>query len=259
VQAATVEGDSSLAIDAGIYRKKRANGSSGYPAFTAMAASYYIPLEPAAYPHWFVAGVKNAFMSDPGRPISTEYLVFTQSAPGAPWLDVLEPYIPNSATQPAIARDASGYAAAVTPGDAGLAVSLAAASGSIADALDSGTGHPASPGNLADAKDLQSFRASLPVGTNLTNQHAAAAGPIFGLRLTGGGALLFCAVTARLTVTAPVGRTVALNVPGFFSPGSPVTHAVIDYQEQFAVVDPARGHGPLGPVVADYSGITGRG
>jgi hypothetical protein len=258
-QIAMAEAGSSLAIDVGINRGKRANGSAGYPAYTPMAASYYIPLEPAAYPHWFAVQVKNARTSDPGTQISAEYLVFTQAAAGAPWLDALEPFIPNSATPPPIALDADGHATAVAASDAGLAESPAAASGATATALDSGTGQLASPSTLADAKELQSLRTALPSGTGLTDRHAATSGPVYGLRTTDGGTLLFYEVTAQLTVTAPAGRTVALNVPGFFSPASPVTHAVLDYQEQFAVVDPARGQGALGPVVADYSGITGQG
>jgi serine/threonine protein kinase len=256
-QIATVEGGSSLAIDAGIYRKQRAMGSRGYPPYTAITASFLIPREPAAYPHWFAVRVKNAFISGPAKQTSLEYLVFTQAAPGAPWLDVLEPYILTSTAGPGIALDATGYATAVPTSDASLAVPPADVGAVTAAAFDSGTSLPG-PGNLADALDLRSLHASLLTGTSLQDQHAAA-GPFFGLRLTDGGALVFYEVTARLTVTAPARRTVALNVPGFFSPAIQFTHAVIDYQEQFAVVDPARGKGTLGPVVADYSGITGQG
>jgi hypothetical protein len=61
-------------------------------------------------------------------------------------------------------------------------------------------------------------------------------------------------------VTAPAGSTLSnLNVPGFISPGGQATSVTLDFLEQFATYDPARGHGTRMPIVADYSGITGQG
>jgi len=254
---ATVETGSSGAIDSGIYQAQRASGGAGYPAFGPLSAAYYIPLEsPGSYPHWFAVHVRNALLSDPGEVIDGEYLIFTQAAPGAPWLDAAEPFILPGAQPPAIALDVNGYAAAVTPNDAGLLLPPGAASGATATALDSGTGQPASPGNLADQQDQASLRRHISPGSGLTDAHFAAPFPLFGLRTTDGGALLFYTVAARLTVTAPQGSALSLTVPGFISAGQQATAATLDYLEQFATYDPPRGQGTSVPVIADYSGLT---
>lgn len=256
---AGVETGSSLAIDAGIYREQQAGGAP-YPAYGPVRATYYIPLEsPAAYPHWFAVHVKNALLSAPGKVISGEYLVFTQAAAGAPWLDAMEPFVVNAAAEPSIALDSGGYATAVTATDASLVLSPAAASGATATALSSGTGQPANPGNLADFHDFTALRRTLPPHASITGTHLGSGGPFFGLRTTDGGALLFYDVAARISLTAPPGGTLPLDVPGFFTPASRVATATLDYLEQFATYDPPRGHGTLLPVVADYSGITGQG
>src|SRR5262249_53730125 len=160
--------------------------------------------------------------------------------PGAPWLDAAEPFILPSAQPPAIALDANGYASVVTPKDAGLLLPPGAASGATATALDSGTGQPASPGNLADQQGHASLRGDISPGSGLTDTPSAAPFPVFGLRATDGGALLFYTVAARLTVTAPQGSALSLNVPGFISAGQQATAETLDYLEQFATYDPPR-------------------
>jgi hypothetical protein len=257
---ATVETGSSLAIDSGSYQRAKAAGSAAYPAFSPVRATYFIPLEsPAAYPHWFAVHVKNAFLSAPGKVINGEYLVFTQASPGAPWLERLEPFVVNPGAEPAIALDANGYATAVTPNDANLVLSPAAASGATATAFDSG-GQPATPGTLAAGQEEEAVRPQVPAGTTTAIRHAGTSGPVVGLRTADGGALLFYDIGATLTVTAPAGSTLSrLNVPGFVAPGGQATSVTLDFLEQFATYDPARGHGTGLPIVADYSGITGQG
>jgi hypothetical protein len=263
-QLATVETGSSLAIDAGIDQVKKAAGSAPYPAYGPAQASYYIPLEPSdGYPHWFAVQVQNALASAPARVINTEYLIFTQPAPGAPWKNAIEPFILNGSTPPPVAIGANGYATAVTANEAGLALSPATASQATATALDTGAGGPAVPANLADQQALAALRREFPATSSETDRHIAAAEPIYGLRTTGGGALLFYDVAAQLTVTAQGGGTLPLNVPGFLSPGNPAARATLSFLEQFATYDPpgsGAGQGTRGTapsVVADYSGITG--
>jgi len=261
---ATVETGSSLAIDAGIDQAKKASGSAPYPAYGPAHASYYIPLEPSdGYPRWFAVQVQNAFASAPGQVVNSEYLVFTQGTPGAPWKDAIEPFILPGATPPQVAIDAHGYATAVTANDAGLALPPATVGEATATALDNGAGEPASPGNLADQLALADLSREFRATSSETDRHSAAAEPVFGLRTIGGGALLFYDVAAQVTVTAQAGGTLSLNVPGFLPPGNQAAQATLDYLEQFAAYDPpAAGAGqatqePAPPVVADYSGITG--
>lgn len=262
-QLATVETGSSLAIDGGIDQAKSASGSAPYPAYGPAHASYYIPLESPGYPRWFAVQVQNALASAPGQVINSEYLVFTQGTPGAPWKDAIEPFILPGATPPQVAIDANGYATAVTANDAGLALSPATAGEATATALDNGAGQPAIPGNLADQQALAVLRQEFPATSSETDRHSAATEPVFGLRTVNGGALLFYDVAAQVTVTAQAGGTLPLNVPGFLSPGNPVAQATLDYLEQFAAYDPPAGgagqgaQGSAPSVVADYSGITG--
>jgi hypothetical protein len=254
---ATVEGGSSLAIDSGIYDAQRAAHAAGYPAYSPAAASYYIPLEtPAAYPHWFAVRVSNSLLSAPGKVTQMEYLVFTQAAAGAPWLDSMEPFTLPSATAPSVALDASGHATAVSAAGTSLALPAATAGVATATALDSGAGQPASPGNLAEASELASLRQTVPSHPSITSSHSATTDPVFGLRTTDGGALLFYDVAARLTVTAAPGGTLHLNIPGFVSPANPASQVTLQYLDQLAVSDPPAGGGMPVQVIADYSGLT---
>jgi len=254
---ATVEGGGSLAIDSGIYDAQRASHAAGFPAYGPVSASYYIPLEsPAAYPHWFAVRVTNAQTAS-GKVFNTEYVVFTQAAAGARWLDTVEPFIFPSATLPSVALNASGYATAVPSSATGLALSPGAASAATATTLDSGTGQPANPGNLADEENLASFSKSLPSHTSVTSRHSASTSPTFALRTTDGGALLFYDVGARLTLAAPPGGTLHVTIPGFVSSGSQASQVTLDYLDQFAVVDPPTAGAMPARVIADYSGLVG--
>jgi hypothetical protein len=126
-----------------------------------------------------------------------------------------------------------------------------------ATALDSGTGQPANPGNLADGQNLASLRKNLPSHPSITSTHSASTGSVFGLRTTDGGALLFYDVAARLTLTAAPGSTLRVDIPGFVSPGSQVNQLMLSYLEQFAVDDPPAAGGTPAKVIADYSGLVG--
>jgi hypothetical protein len=252
---AAIETGSSYAVDAGLYRLQQAENAATYPAFGPQRAQYYIPRE-TAYPRWFVVRVANAELAAPAKITSTEYLLFTQAGPGAPWKNAVEPYLLAGAAAPSVALGADGLAAPVT-----AATALAVPAGQIeqvtASSLDgtplSGMGQLPNPGNLADLMDRAFWQGKLPA-SSVTDAHTPS-GPVYGLRTTDGGALLFYADAAELTLTAPAGEAMHLTVPGFYSPGQALARAGIGYQEQFATYDPPSGSsGPR--VVADYSGIT---
>ena len=242
---------------------KHASRSAPFPPYLPANASYYIPLESPGYPHWFATQVQNALASAPGQVINSEYVVFTQAAPGAPWKNAIEPFIVRGVTPPHVAIGPDGYATAVTASAGGLALPPATASQATAAALDTGTGEPAVPANLADEQALAALHREFPATSSETDRHFAATEATYGLRTADGGALLFYAVAAQVTVTAKGDDPLPLNVPGFLSPGNPVARATLDFLEQFAAYDPQAGGagqdapGPAPSVVADYSGITG--
>jgi hypothetical protein len=253
---ATVETGSSLAIDQGLYRGQRARKAPGFPAFAPVSARYYIPLEdPASYPHWFAVRVSNAPVARPGTVTSREYIVFTQATAGGPWLDALEPFLRAGMSPPPVALDANGYATAVTAGAPGLALPPGGVSAATAAARDSGTGQPAAPGTLAIDKARAAVRGQLPHGSTAATRHAGTTERVFGLRTADGGALLFYDVAARLTVTAPAGSPLRLDVPGWVAASEGISQARLGYLEQFATYDPPGAKGTQAAVIADYSGI----
>ena len=195
-------------------------------------------------------------MNNPKKITGTEYVLFTQAAPGASWKNAIEPYMLAGASTPQIAVGADGLATPVSAGTTSLAVSPARIGPLTAAALD-GTGQVSDPGNLADRLDEALWRAKVPAAS-VTDQHTVAeGGQVFGLRTADGGALLFYTDAAELTLAPPPGNVLRLTIPGFYSPGQALSRAGIGYLEQFATYVPARGGAGL-RVIADYSGITSR-
>jgi hypothetical protein len=258
---ATVETGGSYAIDAGLYTVQAAAGAAPYPAFTPVAATYYIPqAEAADGTRWFVVQVSNAFSADPKKVTSTEYLLFTQAASGA-WQNAVEPYLVAGADAPQISLGGDGLATAVS----GTATSLAVPPGQLAErtaaSIDgTGTGVTvADPGALADRSDQTFWRGKLPTAT-VTDTHAAAtgaAGQTFALRTANGGALVFYTDAADLAITPPAGSVIHLNVPGLYSSTQALSRAGLSYLDQFAADDPPAGAGTPS-VVAEYAGVTGK-
>jgi hypothetical protein len=261
---ASVESGSSYAIDAGLYQEQQAAGTAPYPAFGPVQATYYIPRdEPASGPRWFVVQVANAFTSNPEKVTSDEYLLFTQSAPGGAWQDTVEPYLLSGVSAPRITVGADGLATAATPDTASVAVApsqLPAATAASLDGAGTGPAAIADPGNLADRGDQKFWQGKI-AGAAVTDTHAAAAGadgPEFALLTSDGGALAFYTDAAEVTITPPPGSALRLTIPGFYSPSQALAQARVSYLEQFAAYDPPAGGGAP-RVVADYSGITGKG
>ncbi|MGH3171564.1 MAG: hypothetical protein ACRDN0_37595, partial [Trebonia sp.] len=252
---AAYETGSSYALDAGSYRQQAALKTGPYPAYGPVQTRFYIPREPAAYPHWFAVQVTNALLVKPGQtrqPANVEYLVFTQAAQGARWLEAAEPYVPRGGATPQVVLDAGGFATAVAAGATGLAVTPGQMAMATAQSL-TGPGPVPPPGDLAISAELAYWQRKLPKGTVTHVSQAPADGAVYGLRTQGGGALLFYTDTAELTMTAPPGQVFHLAVPGFYDSGQSLASADLVYLEQFAAYDPPAG---TPRIVALYSGIT---
>jgi hypothetical protein len=250
-ELATIETGSSYAIDAGVYRMQQAENQAPYPAFGPQSARYYIPRE-TGYPRWFVVQVTNADLDSPAKITGSEYLLFTQTAPGAAWKNAVEPYVLAGAATPQVTLGAGGLATPVT-----AATPLAVPLGQIAEVTAvslNGSGPLPNPGNLADLMDQAFWRGKLTASL-VTDEHAPASDGVFGLATADGGALLFYTDVAELSLTAPGGDVMRLTIPGYYSASQAVSAAGIGYLEQFATYDPPSGGSGL-RVVADYSGIT---
>jgi len=248
---ARIEAGTSYQMDAGAYRTGRAAGSaSGYMPVTAQNPVLWIPRQPAgAYPRWFAARVTYTGQG-------AGYLVFTQPQAGAPWKNVLEPYLLHgTGPGPFVTTDAGGYAAQADPDAAGLAVTPAQIEEQTAASLDGAAAAVGNPGNLADMRDEAYFAAHLPPGSAAGDRHSPG-GMDFAVQTTGGGALVFYSLSATVSLTPPPGQALEIGIPGYYTPARPQTSTVtIRYVEQFAAYLPP-GHARA-QLLADASGIAG--
>jgi hypothetical protein len=245
---ARIEAGTSYQMDAGAYRTSPAG--SRYTPVTAQNPVVWIPREPAGtWPRWFAARV--TYLRE-----GAGYLVFTQSRAGAPWKNVLEPYLLDSTGPgPFVATGTDGYAAQADPDAAGLAVTPAQVEAQTAASLDDTATAVANPGNLADLRDEAYFAAHLPPGSAAGDRHSPG-GLVFAVQTVGGGVLAFYSVTAAVTLTPPPGQALAIGIPGYYTPAQPQTSPVtIGYIEQFAAYLPPGHARPQ--LLADASGIAG--
>ena len=253
---AAIEGGSSYAMDLGSYQTQRASNpaGTGYIPFTAANAVYSIPLLPADdYPRWFAVRVTYTTIAAPQRVTGTGYIIFTQSHPDGPWLNVLEPYfLPASAPAPFILTE-HGYAETASPGSSqGLSTAPGQIAAVTAASLDGQSGLVTSPPSLADQQALSYFRSHLPAGSTGMLQHFPA-GSVFALKTAGGGVLAFYHLNARLSLAPPPGDTFEVGIAGFLSSTWVLTAADAGYVDQFATYIPPGSAHPQ--IIADASGI----
>jgi hypothetical protein len=249
---ARIEAGTSYQMDAGAYRTGRAAGPAGsrYMPVTAENPVLWIPRLPAGtYPRWFAARV--TYLRE-----GAGYLVFTQPRAGAPWKNVLEPYLlPGAGPGPFVTTGTQGYAAQAAPGAAGLAITPAQIEAQTAASLDDTATAVRNPGNLADMRDEAYFAAHLPPGSAAGDRHSPG-GMVFAVQTVGGGVLAFYSLTATISLTPPPGQALAIGIPGYYTPAQPQTPAVtVRYVEQFAAYLPP-GHARA-QLLADASGIAG--
>jgi hypothetical protein len=257
-QLASIEDRTSYKMDTGAYRWTRVTDPSNhsYVPFTVQHPVYYIPRMPG-YPRWWAARVTYAYPSSPRSAPTAAYLIFSQNSAGSSWKNVLEPnMLAGSGPAPQIATDAQGYAIATTSSTAGLSITPSQIQAVTAASLDGTSGVIRGPGNLSDKSDEAYWRRQIPTLTD-TDVHSAAPAGLAGLRTVGGGALLFYALTAHLTLAAPGGQAMNIQIPGYYSATQFTTTARVGYTEQFATYDPPGRGSPR--VIADSSGIDSRG
>jgi hypothetical protein len=248
---ARADAQGSYSLIADHYRQGVAARSKPTADYAPSSAQYYIPLESAAYPHWFAVRVDNTTTGKKPKSLGTQYLVFTQSAAGAGWKEADQPDVLGTA--PNIALNTAGYATAISTSAPGFAQPPGKIAAAMANSLN-GSGSMPVPGNLRDTGIAASWRHSLPKGSRVSVTHAAAGYQVFGLETTGGGALLFYTDTAQVTATPPKRKTLKLSVPGYYNTKQRLKSATLGFLDQFAVYDPPVTI-PGMTVIADYSGV----
>jgi hypothetical protein len=271
---ATYEGGSSYQIDAASYRQSLIldKKNKGYSPVTYADPVVYVPRQ-TSYPAWFAV---RALTDGPKITSSPDtYMVFTKASASAKWIEVLEPGtsgLPKQ-TPPTVATDAAGYATQVSAADAtGLRLAPSAIPAKQVTYLDVGNipTKPLRPGlptpkrpkvvtfangntGLGDLHDKTFWRSRLPSGSTQLDQHEVTTDPIYALRTTDGGALVFYDLTAALTLAAPDATPFTMTIPGIFDGKDSMRAAQVNYDDQFVVYE-AAGASAAPTVIANYSG-----
>ena len=192
-----------------------------------MSEPDYIPRLPqASYPRWFVAQGSYVTMAG-GKNLGSAYIVFAKDSAAAAWKDVVEPDILPGQALPRIATDSGGYAESVSA-DTGLNVApdkIGEVTAAWLNRVASSTSNSMikdEAGNLTDLKDEVFWRSGEGgPALDATDIHSMPADPVFALKTTIGGALVFYTTAAQLTLTPPDGGTISgLTIPGYYSPSS---------------------------------------
>jgi hypothetical protein len=81
--------------------------------------------------------------------------------------------------------------------------------------------------SLTDMTDLNFWRGQIGGALIVGDQHSAAADHVYALKTASGGALVWCAVSAELTLAAPGGVAMHLQIPTFYASSQAVTRASV--------------------------------
>lgn len=262
------------------------------PPQTFSRPEFYIPFQ-TTYPAWFAVRAHQQASDGTNQ---DDYLVFAKASASAPWLDVFEPVVIGTATQPTIATDKNGNAVAVPATQAGqLALAPDALPAAQAKYLDpvtpaAGGGRPCPPGtskvlaaklgctpaatpttatgpgavtfsdgsSIVDLHDRSVFNSHGSGEIAITNRHTATSDPVYALRTTDGGALVFYDLSASMVLSPATGLAglFSIDYPDLITKGRNQDASFeVDYREQFAVDEPPGT--PAKPVVvAQLGGAT---
>jgi hypothetical protein len=271
---ASYEGGSSYQIDAASYRQSLIldKKNKDYAPVTYSDPVVYVPRQ-TSYPAWFVVRTLTEGPKITSPPYT--YLLFTRASASAKWIEVLEPAtsgLPKQ-TPPTVATDAAGYATQVSPADAtGLPLAPSALPAKQVTYLDVGNipTKPLRPGlptpkrpkvvtfangntGLGDLHDKAFWHSRLPSGSTQLDQHQVTTDPVYALRTTDGGALVFYDITAALTLAAPDATPFTMTIAGIFDGKDSMRAAQVNYDDQFVVYE-AAGASAAPTVIANYSG-----
>jgi hypothetical protein len=257
---ATIETGASYHMDAGSNRWYRVSspGQKNWATVSLNGEALYIPLQPAgAYPRWFAARVTQTLQKTAPGPM---YALFVQDSKKAPWKATYQDVILASPALE-IALDKNGYAQQVRLDDARLSARPNSLATATAKFLDNGGAKVTDPwaSGLADRSDQKFWKGhgfDPAHGATDSDIHFPAPNRAFGLKTASGGALVFYAVDAQLTLAMPDGQSFQLKIPGYYTYATSQTSAQVGYIDQFATYDPPHG---TPSVIAESSSVDSRG
>ncbi|GAA2084447.1 hypothetical protein [Actinomadura alba] len=231
---ASAETGAQLDMDTAGYKLRRATKQK-YTQFTYTKPSFYIP-KLTAHPRWFAVGAtsraeRTGSREGNGRQRRAEQqhaLLFVQDKAGAPWRLAADPY-PTAGPLGGVAVDKNGYATSVPPGDARLALSPSKVGAAHAALLTSGPKSPAAAGIGPGPHTTQAYAALeratgqfSKVGVGLTSLFAPSTAPVYALRTTDGGALVWYVLqqNERYTAKKPGAISITGDLVGLAPPGN---------------------------------------
>ena len=228
----------------------RALAGTPIPRYRYGTPTFYVPAL-TGYPQWFVVAAERTTVTGgkPGAKAST-LMLFDRETKSVAW--TLSGTAVLSRPLPAIARNADGYAIAVPTSDSALLLRPEVVGATHAAVVDDGPASPAAAVVAAGPQTTglyaaQAARAAAEQARGLQYQWLlqGSTWPQTGLRLAGGGALIFYGMYLNtsnehpnLTAGAPIGVPAAITSL-LVEPNEVGYHAVFaDWAYQFAAIDP---------------------
>jgi hypothetical protein len=266
---ASAETGAQLDMDTAGYKLRRATGQK-FVEFTYSKPVFYIPRMPG-FPRWFAvdavsSGQRPSEGSRSGQrvvpPMTQQHrhaLLFVQDKAGAPWRLAADPY-PTGRSLSGIAVDSAGYATAVSPDDARLAVAPTKIGAAHAALLTKGPKAAGTTGIGAGLHTTQSYAALRKatgqftrIGIGLTTQFAPSTAPVFALRTTDGGALVWYVLRQNESYASrkPGAVSVSGDLVGLAPAGKVQKRLDTTVLIQYLSKVPAKGKGPV-EVIGTY-------
>ncbi|MBC6456810.1 hypothetical protein [Actinomadura sp. HBU206391] len=230
---ASAETGAQLDMDTAAYKLRRATKQS-FTQFNYAKPAFFIP-RLNSHPRWFAVGAasreaRTGSRKGTGRQRALEHqhaLLFVQDKAGAAWRLAADPY-PTGGPIGGVAVDKDGYATSVSAGDQQLALAPSKIAAAHAALLTSGPKSPAAAGIGAGPHTTQAYEALKKatsqfsrVGVGLTSLFAPSTAPVYALRTTDGGALVWYVLqqNERYTAKKPGAISVTGDLVGLAPPG----------------------------------------
>jgi hypothetical protein len=230
---ASAETGAQLDMDTAGYKLRRATRQR-FTEFTYAKPAFFVP-RLNAYPRWFAVGAtsraaRTGSRQGGGRQRASEHqhaLLFVQDKAGARWRLAADPF-PTAGPLGGVAVDKNGYAASVPLGDKRLALAPSKVGAAHAALLTSGPKAPAAAGIGPGPHTTQAYEALKRatgqfsrVGVGLTSLFAPSTAPVYALRTTDGGALVWYVLqqNERYTAKKPGAISITGDLVGLAPPG----------------------------------------
>jgi hypothetical protein len=254
---ASAETGAQLDMDSAAYKLRRASKQK-FTEFTYAKPVFFIP-RLSSYPRWFAvsAASREAGSRSDGDRQSVyrqqHALLFMQDKSGAPWRLAADPF-PTGKPIGGVSLDKDGYATAVKPDDAQLALPPSKVGAAHAALLTGGPKDPGATGIATGPHTTQAYQALKQatgqfarLGVGLTSQFAPSTAPVYALRTADGGALAWYVLKQNEKYTAKKPGLIAVtgDLVGLAPPGKVKNRLDTTVLVQYLCKIPPKGKGAV--------------